>query len=144
MELLLTSDNKDGLRSGVIDGGTCVEAGPWPGCALPPATLSHRGIALVPVLTLVWPWAPSPGPQTWGVHVRGGIAVAHSVAGLLSFGARTLAVLCGLQDTGNVSWESEVSVSPKRAEQLQHWACEEDGLLQSCQTGGDGLFPGPA
>lgn len=31
MELLLTSDNKDGLQKGVMDGGACLEAVRWEG-----------------------------------------------------------------------------------------------------------------
>lgn len=66
VELLLTSDNKDGLSKGIINGGTCMEVGQAalrPGCACSPDSLATCGVALRPVLLpSAWRWARSSGP----------------------------------------------------------------------------------
>lgn len=84
MELLLTSDNKDDLSKGVVDGGTCVEAGAAPGLAVrAPLAASAAGRAAPmpppPVCVALGPEALGLGA---GVRVRDRLAVTSSVVGL--------------------------------------------------------------
>lgn len=61
VELLLTSDNKDGLSKGVVHGGTCtgaVGALSWM-CMLPLTASATGGVARKSVLLpFSWRWAP--------------------------------------------------------------------------------------
>lgn len=67
VELLLTSDNKDGLSKGIVDGGIpawrlCAGMGTgdgmaaWPGCA--PWIALATNESLMPVILCAWGWAP--------------------------------------------------------------------------------------
>lgn len=116
VELLLTSDNKDGLSKGVVHGGTCTEAvgagGPRPELDVHASAdgLSTGGVALKSVLLpFSWRWAPKLwASECWSVRVRDRLAVASAAPGLISAAHSRDMVLCRLQDIGSVSGTVEV------------------------------------
>ena len=82
VELLLTSDNKDGLSKGIVDGGTCLAAMRRDGdrgrdgglaCLCSPDGLSHKGVSdsCSPVCAGLGPKAQGLGA---GGAARGGLA----------------------------------------------------------------------